>query len=311
MNVKQALTLTKNAASAWAGDFAPSMAGALSYYTLFSLAPLLMIVISVAGMVFGAEAVRSVVFDQLNALMGEQGAGAVQSMLQATSQPDTGGIAAFISLVGLIIGATTVFSELQYDLDRIWRAPALQKSSGIWNMLRTRLLSFGMILGVAFLLAVSLVVSAALATIGKWWDAWLGGWEVLAYVLDLAVNLGLLTVIFGLVFKMIPRVEVAWHDVWVGAIVTSVLFTVGKIAIGLYLGKSDIASSFGTAGSLVIVMVWVYYASLIFLFGAELTRAYAEQHGSRSDQKQDRRQPATADGRRVSDRRGTSSPQPG
>ena len=155
-----------------------------------------------------------------------------------------------------MIGATTVFNEIQNDLDRIWRAPAAEQGGGVWRLLRTRLLSFGMVLGMAFLLAVSLILSAALSVIGKWWDGWLGGWEVLAHVLDIVVNLGLLTVVFALIYKMIPRVEVSWHDVWVGAAVTAVLFTIGKVAIGLYLGKSDVTSSFGSAGSMVVLMIW-------------------------------------------------------
>lgn len=301
MNLKEAWTLTKESMNAWTNDFAPSMGAALSYYTLFSIAPLLIIVIAVAGLVFGADAVRTVVFDQLQALMGEEGGEAVQDMLTSSSDTATGAIATAVSIVGLAIGATTVFNEIQNDLDRIWRAPALQESGGIWNLLRTRLLSFGMILGVAFLLAVSLVVSAALATLGKWWDAWLGNWEALAYFLDIGVSLALLTLIFALIYKMIPRVKVSWRDVWLGAAVTAVLFTIGKVLIGLYLGKSDVTSSFGTAGSLVIVMVWVYYASQIFLFGAKLTRVYAETHGSRREQTNDRRVTPSKTGRRRTD----------
>lgn len=301
MNLKEAWRLTKESVNAWTNDFAPSMGAALSYYTLFSIAPLLIIVIAVAGLVFGADAVRTVVFDQLQALMGEEGGEAVQDMLASSSDTATGAIATAVSVVGLAIGATTVFNEIQNDLDRIWRAPALQESGGIWNLLRTRLLSFGMILGVAFLLAVSLVVSAALATLGKWWDAWLGNWEALAHFLDIGVSLALLTLIFALIYKMIPRVKVSWHDVWIGAAVTAVLFTIGKVLIGLYLGKSDVTSSFGTAGSLVIVMVWVYYASQIFLFGAELTRVYAETHGSRREQTKDRRVTPSKTGRRRTD----------
>ena len=289
MNIKQAWALTKESLGAWSNDYAPSMGAALSYYTLFSIAPLLIIVISIAGLFFGVDAVRSVIFDQLHALMGEEGAEAVQDMLATASEPSTGGIATLVSIAGLLIGATTAFNEIQNDLDRIWRAPALQEASGIWNLLRSRLLSFGMILGVAFLLTVSLVTSAALSMLGKWWDGWLGGWEAFAHVLDIVVNLGLLTVVFALIYKMIPRVKVSWHDVWIGAAVTAVLFTIGKVAIGLYLGKSDVTSSFGTAGSLVIVMIWVYYASQIFLLGAEFTRVYADKFGSRQGAAKERR----------------------
>jgi membrane protein len=283
MNVRQMWTLTKKSISAWSEDYAPSMGAALSYYTLFSIAPLLLIVISVAGLVFGADAVRGVIFAQLQSLMGDTGAEAIQEMLSTTSDPKTGGFATAASVVGLLIGATTVFNELQSDLDRIWRAPARVTSSGIWNLLRTRLLSFGMIMGVIFLLTISLVTSAALATIGKWWGAWFGGWEVLAHALDVVVNFGLLTLIFAMIYKVIPRVHVSWRDVWTGAAVTSLLFVVGKFGIGMYLGKSDMTSSFGAAGSMVLVMVWVYYSSQIFLFGAEFTWQYANLYGSRRE----------------------------
>ena len=283
MNAKQTLALTKQSISSWSDDYAPSMGAALSYYTLFSIAPLLIIVISVAGMFFGADAVRGVIFAQLTSLMGDEGAQAIQEMLSTTSEPTTGAIATTASVIGLLIGATTVFNELQSDLDRIWRAPARVQKSGIWTLIRTRLLSFGMILGVAFLLAVSLILSAAVATMGKWYGAWFGGWETLAHILDLVVNFGLLTLVFAMIYKMIPRVHVGWHDVWVGAAVTALLFTLGKFLIGLYLGKSDMASSFGAAGSMVLVMVWVYYSSQIFLFGAEFTWVYANRFGSRRD----------------------------
>ena len=284
MNVKQAWALTKQSVSSWSDDYAPSMGAALSYYTLFSITPLLLIVISIAGLLFGADAVSGVIVAQLQSLMGDEGAKAIQEMLSSASRPTTGGFTAAVSIVGLLIGATTVFNELQSGLDRIWRVPAREKTSGIWTLLRTRLLSFGMILGVIFLLTISLVTSAALSALGKWWGAWFGGWETLAHVLDLVINFALLTLIFALIYKMIPRVHVSWRDVWTGAAVTSLLFTVGKFLIGLYLGKSDLTSSFGAAGSLVIMMVWVYYSAQIFLFGAEFTWVYANAYGSRRDE---------------------------
>jgi membrane protein len=271
MNIRQAWELTKKSMSSWSEDYAPSMGAALSYYTLFSITPLFMIVIAVAGLVFGADAVQGVILAQMQSLVGDEGAKAVQEMLSSANRPSTGGIAAAASIIGLLIGATTVFNELQSDLDRIWRVPAREKTSGLWTLLRTRLLSFGMILGVIFLLTISLVTSAALAALGKWWGAWFEGWEILAHVLDLVVNFGLLTLIFALIYKMIPRVHVGWHDVWIGAAVTSLLFTIGKFLIGLYLGKSDVTSSFGAAGSFAILMVWVYYSAQIFLLGAEFT----------------------------------------
>jgi membrane protein len=180
-----------------------------------------------------------------------------------------------------VLGAMTVFGELQNALDRIWRAPVRAKASGLWNLLRTRLLSFGMILGLAFLLMISLVFSAALAALGKWWGPAFG---VLAHAVDLLVSFGLITVVLALIYRYIPRVHVAWHDVWLGAAVTSLLFAIGKFLIGLYLGKASVASTFGAAGSLVVLMVWVYYSAQIFLFGAEFTWVYAHQLGSRRGQ---------------------------
>ena len=283
MKPKQAWALTKQSMSSWSEDYAPSMGAALAYYTLFSIAPLLIIVISVAGIFFGADAVRGTIFEQMSALMGEESAEAIQDMLSASSDPKTGAVATIVSVVGLLIGATTVFNELQSDLDRIWRAPARERSSGIWNLLRTRLLSFGMVLGLAFLLTVSLVTSAALAAIGKWWGGMFGAWEALAHLLDIVVNFGLLTLIFALIYKMVPRVRVGWRDVWIGAGVTSFLFVLGKFLIGLYIGKSDMTSSFGAAGSMVLMMVWVYWSAQIFLFGAEFTWVYANLYGSRRE----------------------------
>ena len=205
-------------------------------------------------------------------------------MVQSVKEPATGAIGTIISAVVLLIGATTVFGELQSALDRIWRAPAAEKSSGIWNLLHQRLLSFGMILGIGFLLIVSLVASAALAALGKLWGPLFGSWEVLAQVLNLALSFGLFTVGFALIYKYMPRAKIEWHDVWIGAAATSLLFSIGKFLIGLYIGKSAIASGFGAAGSVVVVLVWVYYSAQIFLFGSEFTWVYAHEFGSRRGQ---------------------------
>jgi membrane protein len=288
--LKESLRLLKESAASWSADYAPSMGAAISYYTLFSIAPLLLIVIAVAGLVFGADAARGEIFGQLRGLLGDQGAQAVEGMLQAADKPGSGIVSAILGVAVLLLGATTVFNELQNALDRIWRAPARVQSSGIWNLLRTRLLSFGMVLGIAFLLMVSLIVSAGLAALGKWWTP--AGWEALMHVLDIALSFGLMTVMFALIYRFIPRVHVAWHDVWIGAAVTSLLFAIGKLLIGLYLGKSAVASSFGAAGSLAVLMVWVYYSAQIFLFGAEFTWVFAHQYGSRRGQP--RPQPAGA-----------------
>jgi len=273
-------TLVRTAVSSWVDDYAPSMGAALSYYTVFSLAPLLLIVVSVAGLVFGEEAVRGELFAQLQGLMGADAAKAVQSLLASVNKPTQGIFATVVGIALLVFGATTVFGELQDALDRIWRAPARSKSGGLWALVRARLLSFGMILGLAFLLMVSLVMGAAISALGKWWGPAFGGWEVLAQIVNLLVGFGLTTVVFAMIYKMMPRVHIQWHDVWLGALVTSLLFTVGKFLIGLYIGKSGVASGFGAAGSLVIVFIWVYYSAQIFLVGAEFTWVYAKTLGS-------------------------------
>jgi membrane protein len=279
VNLRYWFTLTKEAVTAWSNDYAPSMGAALSYYTLFSIAPLLLIAISVAGFLFGEQAARGEIFEQLRGLMGEDGAGAVEQVLQNANRPATGGLAAAVGVVVLLAGASSVFSELQNDLDRIWRVP-LHVKRGAWNMLRTRLLSFGMVLGMSFLLIVSLLVSALLAALGKWWAPFFGAWVTVAHAADLLFSFALMSAMFATLYKIMPRAYVRWRDVWIGAGVTAALFAVGKFAIGLYLGRSTVASAFGAAGSLAVVMVWVYYSAQIFLLGAEFTRVYAYSHGS-------------------------------
>ena len=281
MDVKQAWGLVKGAASSWVDDYAPSMGAALAYYTTFSIAPLLLIVISIAGLVFGQDAARGEILLQLRGMMGEDGARAVEGLLQSVSKPEQSATATLIGAIVLLLGATTVFAELQSALDRIWRAPIEKKTSGLWNMLRSRLLSFGMILGIGFLLMVSLVASAAIAALGKWWGPMFEGWDVLAAAVDFIVSFAMLTVLFAMIYKLMPRVHIRWRDVWVGAAVTALLFDIGKMLIGLYIGRSSVASAFGAAGSLVVVLMWVYYSAQIFLLGAEFTWVYAHTFGSR------------------------------
>lgn len=282
MNFRNAWALAKESVSAWIEDYAPSMGAALSYYTVFSLAPLLVIVIAVAGLVFGADAAQGEITDQLRRLLGDEGAKSIEELLKSASRPSRGLTASIIGSLVMIVGATSVFGELQSALDRIWRAPAAVASPGIFGLVRSRLLSFGMVLAIGFLLVVSLVVSAGLAALGKWWGAWFGGWEVVLQILNLVVSLALFTVLFALIYKLLPRVKVAWRDVWVGAAVTAVLFTIGKFAIGLYLGRSNVTSGFGAAGSIALLMAWVYYSAQIFLLGAEFTWVFAHRFGSRS-----------------------------
>jgi membrane protein len=272
--------LAKAAASGWVHDYAPSMGAALSYYTVFSLAPLLLIVVSVTGLVFGEEAARGEVFAQIAGLVGTESAQAIEQMLNSLSKPERGALGTVVGVITLLIGATTVFGELQDDLDRIWRAPAREGTSGLWRLLRTRLLSFGMILGIAFLLMVSLVLSAAIAALGKWWGGLFGDWEALLQAVNQLVSLFMTTAVFALIYKLMPRVKVRWHDVWLGALATAVLFSIGKFLIGLYIGKTGVASGFGAAGSIAVVFLWVYYSAQIFLLGAEFTWVYAKTFGS-------------------------------
>ena len=273
--------LIKMSVVSWRQDHASSMGAALAYYTLFSIAPVLIIVIAVAGFFFGAEAARGEIVTQLRGLLGDDGATAVQGLLESASEPAEGLFATISSIALLLLGATTVFAELQSDLDRIWRAEAAKSLSGWWAFLRARLLSFGMVLALAFLLLVSLVLSAALAALGNWWGGWFEGWAILLEVINFVASFAITMGLFALIYKLLPRADIAWHDVWIGAAVTALLFAIGKFLIGLYIGRSGIASGFGAAGSFVVLLVWVYYSTQIFLLGAEFTWVYAHEHGSR------------------------------
>jgi len=281
MTVKDLWELVKAAASGWVDDYAQSMGAALAYYTMFSIAPLLLIVISIAGLVFGDQAARGEIFSQLEGMLGGPGALAVQGLLESVRKPTQSVPATIFGGAMLLIGATSVFGELQDALDRIWRAPARPGQSGFWRLIRARLLSFGMILGIGFLLMVSLLASAALAALSKWWGPMFSGWATMASIIELGLSFLVITVVFAMIYKIIPRVHIDWKDVWVGATATSLLFTIGKFLIGVYIGRSGIASGFGAAASLIVVLVWVYYSAQIFLLGAEFTWAYAHRFGSR------------------------------
>ena len=273
--------LFKAAALNWVRDYAQSMGAALAFYMMFSIAPLLLIVISIAGLVFGEDAARGEIYEQLHGLLGSHGAAAVQGLLESAGRPTESVLATLFGSAVLFIGATSVFAELQDALDRIWRAPQRAPRSGLWNLIRARLLSFGMILGIGFLLIVSLAFSAALAALSRWWDPLSQGWLTIANSIEVSLSIVLVTVVFALIYKTMPRASVAWRDVWIGAAVTSLLFLAGKFLIGLYLGRSGISTGFGAAASLVLVLLWVYYSAQIFLFGAEFTWAYCHQFGSR------------------------------
>ena len=281
MKLQRIWPLVKETVSSWIDDDAPSMGAALAYYTVFSVAPLLLIVIAVAGLVFGQEAARGEIMGQLSGLLGTDSARAVEDLLESVNNPEAGVLATLLGIVVLLIGATTVFAVLQSALDRIWRAPERPAGSGLWALLRSRLLSLGMVLGLGFLLMVSLVVSAGLSALGKWWTPWLSSGAVeLAQTINVGASMVLLSAIFAMIYKWMPRVKVAWSDVWVGAVITALLFTLGKSLIGLYIGRSGVASAFGAAASLVVLLVWVYWSAQIFLLGAEFTWVWAIRHGS-------------------------------
>lgn len=267
--------LFMQAGQAWVDDYAPSMGAAIAYYTVFSLAPLLVILIAIAGALFGREAVQGLVVAELSGLVGREGAQMVQALVASASDTDRGKVAGVVGGVLLLVGATTVFAELQRSLDRIWQVPEQQRPAGLWGVLRARLLSFGLILGVAFLLMVSLAVSTALSALGQWSGTLVPGWERLLRVLHLGVSMAVFTGLFALIYKLLPSAPIAWRDVWVGAVTTSLLFAVGKWAIGVYLGRSGVNESFAAAGALVVLLAWVYYAALVFLLGAEFTKVYA------------------------------------
>lgn len=284
MNLSRLLQICKTTAVAWVDDHAPSMGAAISYYTVFSMAPLLVIVIAIAGYVFGDEAVRGALQGQISGLVGEESAIAIQGLIRSAREPAEGLVASGISIVFLVVGATTVFAEIQSALDRIWHVPEKAKPSGLWGLLRARFLSFGLILALAFLLIASLSLSAGVAAIGTYFSSLMPGWEVLLQGLNMGLSLVVETVLFAMIFKLMPSTKIAWSDVWVGAGVTAALFELGKVLIGLYVGKAGISSTYAAAGSIAIILIWVYYAAQIFLLGAEFTKVYATECGSyRSD----------------------------
>ena len=277
---KSVWILLKTTAMQWFEDQPFQLSSSLAYYTLFSLAPLLIIVIAIAGLVFGQEAAQQQIVATIEGMVGQQSAEAVQGMIQnASSQPKTGMISAVIGFIALILGAGGVVGQLQTALNTIWGVEP-KPGQGIWGFLRQRFVSYAMLLGIGFLLLVSLVVSAVAASLTKFIRGYFGGAEVLAHGLDFVISFLLITVLFAMIYKYLPDVRIEWRDVWIGAALTSVLFTIGKVLIGLYLGRSGVSSTFGAAGSLITVLLWVYYSGLIFFLGAEFTQVYASQYGS-------------------------------
>lgn len=267
------------AVTEWLAHRASSKGAALAFYTLFSLAPILVLVIAIAGLFYGKEAAQGELFFQLRGLVGSSGAEAIQLILSGATNQEQGLIATVIAGALLLFGATSVFAELKSSLDEIWQLPPAP-GNGLWDTVRTRLLSFGMVLVLGFLLLVSLVVSAALTLLEKKMGAyWQDAAQLLTF-LNQAISFIVIATLFGVIYKMLPRIRLSWRDVVIGALGTAALFTLGKYAIGAYIGNSGVTDSFGAAGSLIAVLLWVYYSAQIFFLGAEFARQYALQLGS-------------------------------
>jgi membrane protein len=280
MAPREIFSIVKEAFTDWNEDNAPRLGAALSYYTIFSIAPLLLISIAVAALFFGQEAAQGRIVGQIEGLIGRDAAKAVQEMIENARKPGEGIMATVFGVSMLLFGAGGAFNELRAALDVIWEIPP-RKGGGILGMIRERIASFGMVLVVGFLLLVSLVISAGISLLEV--KGTFAGSGVILQVLNTLVSLGVITVLFALIFKFLPDAHpaVGWKDIWVGALLTAALFTLGKFGIGLYLGRSSVASAYGAAGSLVLLLVWVYYSAQILFFGAEITQVYARRHGSR------------------------------
>ena len=277
--LKSCAHLFKSSATEWSNDKAARLGAALSYYTIFSLAPLLLLVVAVAGLALGREAAQGKIVEQLSGLIGHEAGATIESIVSKSNQKGGGILATAIGVVTLIVGATGVLIELQDALNTVWKVVP-KPGRGIKGIIRDRLLSFGIVLGFGFLLLVSLVLSAAVAMLDSWIGGLIPGWVIAGYVLSYGLSVGLVALVLAAIFKILPDVKISWRDVWVGALVTSVLFHVGKFGISTYIGKASVGSTFGAAGSLAVLLVWIYYSSQIVLWGAELTRAYSNRYGS-------------------------------
>lgn len=280
MNWRSIWALVKQTGTEFVNDKATRLGAALAFYTALSLAPLLLVVVGILGLAFGDQVASGELDNQLKNLVGEDGAKTVREMLAKSANHDSGIAATVIGIVTLLVGATGVFAQLQDALDTVWNVKPDQTPSGIWATVKDRLLSFSMICGMAFLLLVSLVLSAVLSAVGGVFERWLPFSSVWLGVGNLVVAFLVTGLMFAMIFKLLPHAKPKWSDVWVGAGVTAVLFILGKYLIGLYLGTASVGSAYGAAGSFVVLLFWIYYSSLILLFGAEFTQVYALKHGS-------------------------------
>jgi membrane protein len=266
------------------------MAAALSYYTAFSMAPLLIIAIAIAGLALGRDAAQGKIVEQMGGLVGKESAAAIQTMIQAANRPAKGIFASVIGIFSLIAGAIGVLSELKSALNRIWRA---KEESDVSEFVKKNVMFLGMLLGIGFLLTVSLILSAAIATFGQYLGGLLPEQELILHLVDFTLSIAITTVMFAAMYRYLPGAPIQWRDVWIGATLTSVLFYLGKLGLGIYIGKSAIASSYGAAGAILVLLLWVYYSDLIFYFGAEFTKTFADNYGSRKEKLHDAQEPRT------------------
>lgn len=279
MTFKRLFRLLKASFQEWQKDKASRLAAALAYYTVFSLSPLLILAIAIAGAIFGEQAARGEIVGQIEGLVGQQGAQAIQTALENANQPNVGSFASIISIVVLLFGASGVFVQLQDAMNTIWNVEE-KPDGGIQNLIRKRLLSFSMVLVIGFLLLVSLLISAVLSGLSHYLSDLIPGFDFLWQLLNLVVSFGIITVLFAFIYKYLPDVDIQWRDVWTGAAITALLFTLGKWVLGIYLGQGSFGSTYGAAGSLVVLLAWVYYSAQILFFGAEFTQVYAQRYGS-------------------------------
>ncbi len=281
MNAKGTFGLLKDAGKDFMDDECPVRAAALSYYIVFSLPPLLILILLIASAVFDPAEVQRALTEQMGSFMGPQGAQEIGTIMTEAEKPGGRGLKAVLGIAAIVFGATGSFLQLQGALNRAWEVEPDPKQGGIKNMIFKRILSLGMILGVAFLLLVSLALSAALSAVGGMIGRLIpGGSEVVAHVFNFVLSFAVISLLFAAIYKVLPDAKIAWKDVWVGAVVTALLFTVGKFLLGLYLGRSNPGEAFGAAGSLALLLVWIYYSSMIVLFGAEFTQAWAIRQGA-------------------------------
>ncbi len=278
--LKSSYALVQQATSEWMSQNVSRHGAALAFYTLFAIAPLFVIVLAMAGLWFGEEAARRELFSQVSGLVGSEGGEAIQALVSAAHQPQTGAWATVIAVVTLFVGATSVFVHLQDSLNSVWGVRRLP-GRGVRNFFKDRLLSFALIVGIGFLLLVSLVLSAGLAALGNFMTGLLPAQETLWQWINFGVSFGVITLLFAMIFKMLPDVKIAWRDVWIGAFITALLFNLGKLLFGLYLGRSSVTSAYGAAGSLVVLLLWVYFSAQILFFGAKFTQVYSNRYGSR------------------------------